>query len=113
MHTKFARDGTIDSSATELVLRFDIAMESRQLSPEEQGFATSAQEGTPWSCIPREDNREATFSHYLASGGRRVYTFFSHARESQKTQELHWAPRRRQCPRYGACSEGRGSGLFF
>lgn len=72
MQPKFDRYGTIDSSGTELILCFDIAMESRQLSPEERGFATSAQEETPWSCIPREDNREAMFSHSLASGGRRV-----------------------------------------
>jgi hypothetical protein len=52
MQENFARDGTIDSSAMELILCFDIAMESCQLASEERGFATPAQKETPWSCIP-------------------------------------------------------------
>jgi hypothetical protein len=74
--------------ATEVILRLDVAMDSRLLSPEERALRRLLKKKLLGACFSRADLGSAKVASPLAPGGRRLYSFLPHPCQPQEAQEL-------------------------
>jgi hypothetical protein len=99
--------------ATEVILRLDVSMDFRSLSPEERALHRLLKKKLLGAFFSRADLGAAAVASPLAPGGRRLYSLLPLPCQSQEAQELHRAPLGGKPMSDRSCGKGKSCGLLL